>query len=134
VRGSKLFPNGQYVSKLHRCLAIENDSEPSCQTPLPCETRPLSIPRNTTKKLMSRERCGRVTPMPTHGQLIPTVVLATSHIRSKTSAHVGSTGSFALLSPYQVSGVKVSCIIVYFLHYGTDMRSSWQEGAMCQPE
>ena len=39
----------------------------------------------------------------------------TWHIRSKTSAHVGSTGSFALLSIPQISGVKVSSMTVYFL-------------------
>ena len=42
-------------------------------------------------------------------------VLATEHIRSKKSAHVGSTGSFALLSTPQISDVKVSCMTVYFL-------------------
>src|SRR5258707_5699159 len=52
--------------------SIENNGEPSCQTPLLCETRPLSTPRNTTKKLISRQRCGRATPMPTRGQHIPT--------------------------------------------------------------
>jgi len=40
---------------------------------------------------------------------------ASTHIRSKKSAHVGSTGSFSLLSSHQISGVKVSCMTVYFL-------------------
>ena len=35
-------------------------------------------------------------------------VLATEHIRSKKSAHVGSTGSFSLLSTHQRDDVRVS--------------------------
>src|SRR5258708_25115522 len=62
--------------------------------------------RYTTFEMASRIR-----------QRMPTTpfVLATEHIRSKKSAHVGSTGSFALLSTHQISGVKVSCMTVYFL-------------------
>ena len=37
-------------------------------------------------------------------------VLATWHICSKKSAHVGSTGSFSLLSTHQIDDVRVSCM------------------------
>jgi len=35
-------------------------------------------------------------------------VLATEHIRSKKGAHVGSTGSFSLLSTHRIDDVRVS--------------------------
>jgi|GraSoi2013_100cm_1033763.scaffolds.fasta_scaffold160923_3 hypothetical protein len=41
-------------------------------------------------------------------QRYPRIVLATEHIRSKKGAHVGSTGSFSLLSPHQRDDVRVS--------------------------
>jgi len=50
---------------------------------------------------------GRPRKLKTNGKV---AVLATWHICSKKSAHVGSTGSFSLLSTHQIDDVRVSCM------------------------